>query len=285
MYNEALVIDDKSLETVLQSCIGLVDVAAMYGCTSSVRESVDIALLRKGQGLFRAICQNPVAWAKFACGVQSPTIFRESLIHLVGKWTMMSKEEKSELLPEVMKVCERKHRQFQLLKEGIELRIIGHYSVSVQKKDSKDTNDIPGRMQYANDIYPWMALSLFRHWFAQNIAQKNNFEAKDGGYSFYYMMSKGGQAYLDREQCLRFHLYCPMSQKGKTVFENHLSAYKAEIQTFVEPLMINRTQLGPETAGTLKHLLSLEVEAADYPWNKQVDPVTVDDDMSLDDTD
>jgi hypothetical protein len=284
-YNEPLVLDNRNLATVLHDCMGLVDVAEKYGCVSAIRESVDIALLRQGQVLFKSISQNPAAWANFSCRVQSPTIFKECLIHLVGQWTMLSEDHKAELFGDITKVCERKHKEFQLLKEGIELRILGHYSVSVQKKDSKDPNDNPGRMQYANDIYPWMALALFRHWFAQNIAQKNNFDAKDGGYSFYYMMSKGGQAYLDRNQCLKFHLYCPMSQKGRTVFENHLSAYKAEIQTFVEPLMLNRTQLELKETEPLKHLVSLEVGAADYPWNnKEVSDTTVDK-LAMDDAD
>ncbi|MCJ1248069.1 hypothetical protein MMC30_005284 [Trapelia coarctata] len=282
-YNEALELDAQNLATALHDCMGLLEVAEKHRCVSAIQESVDIVLLRQGQVLFKSISQNPAAWANFACRVKSPTIFKESLIHLVGKWKM-GEDEGGLLHPDIAKVCERKHKEFQLLKEGIELRILGHYSVSVQKKDSKDPNENPGRMQYANDIYPWMALAVFRHWFAQNVAQKNNYEASDGGYAFYYMMSKGGQAYLDRDQCLRFHLYCPMSQKGKTVFENHMSAYKAEIQTFVEPLMINRTQLEPKEAETLAHLLCLEVEAADYPWNHQTaSDAAVADDMEMED--
>jgi len=281
-YNEPLDLDIKNLATALHDCMGLVEVAEKYHCASAIQESVDIALLRQGQVLFKSISQNCGAWANFACRVQSPTIFKEALIHLVGKWKILS-EDKGNLHPDIIKICERKHKEFQLLKEGIELRILGHYSVSVQKKDSSDPNENPGRMQYANDIYPWMALAVFRHWFAQNIAQKNNFEAIDGGYAFYYMMSKGGQAYLDRNQCLKFHLYCPMSTKGKTVFENHMSAYKAEIQTFVEPLMVNRTQLEPKEAETLTHLMSLEVREADCPWNNRTASGTAVDDIEMDD--
>ena len=262
-YNEPLRVDTDNLVTALHDCIGLVDVAESYDCIGAVRESVEISLLRQGQVLFKSISQKPVAWANFACRIQSPTIFKDSLIHLVGMWKMLKEDELANLGSDISKVCQRKYEEFQLEKEAIELRILGHYSLSIQKAEA----DNPGRSNYANDVYSWMALALFRQWFAQNIVQGQNLLAKDGGYAFYYLLYKGGPYYLDHKQCEGFHLYFPMSKKGMTVLENHLAQYKAEIPAFVAPLMANRSQLEFMESTRPDHLVCLEVEPEDYPWN------------------
>ena len=262
-YNEKLHLNTKNLATVLHDCIGIVNVAENYECISAVRESVDVALLRQGQVLFRSISQNPVAWANFACRIRSPTILKDSLIHLVGRWTMLKEEEHANLDLPIVEICRKRHEEFQLEKEAIELRMLGHYSAAIQKAES----DNPGRTHYANDIYSWMALSLFRQWFAQNICQGCNLTAEDGGYNFYLLLSKGGAAYLDREQRAGFHLYFPMTSKGKTVLESRLNEYKSEIQAFVAPLLANRTQLEFQDYNRPQHLVCLDVSEKDYPWN------------------
>ncbi|MCJ1416479.1 hypothetical protein MMC32_002817 [Xylographa parallela] len=265
-YNEELNIESKNLATALHDCMGMVNLAESYLCVDAVRESVDVALLRQGQVLFKSISQNPVQWANFACRIRSPSIFKDSLIHLVGKWKSLEEEEHASLDLPIMEICQRKHEEFQLEKEALELRILGHYSARIQKPES----DNPGRMSYANDIYSWMGLCLFRQWFAQNICQGSNLQANDGGYSFYLLLSKGGAAYLDRGQREGFHLYFPMTQKGKTVFENHLNAYKVEVQAFVAPLMANRTQLEFQDHNRPNHLVCLEVSEDDYPWSAAI---------------
>ena len=262
LYNEALDIDGTDLASVLGDCMGLVNIAENYECVSCVAESVDIALLRQGQVLFKSIANNPVAWANFAMRIKSPTIMKDCLIHLVGKWRMLSEREHSELNPSVATICQRKHEDLRTMKSAIELRILGHYSSVVQKP----VHENPGRMSYGNDIYSWMALSFFRHWFSQSICENKTFDAEDGGFKFYQALHRGGQSYLDRIQCESFHLYFPMSRKGKTVFENHLAAYKADIQPFAAPLLVNRSQLELAEDEDLGHLTCLEVDIKDYPW-------------------
>ncbi|MCJ1405043.1 hypothetical protein MMC11_008269 [Xylographa trunciseda] len=262
-YNEELDIETRNLATALHDCMGMVNIAENYDCVAAIRESVDVALLRQGQVLFKSISQNPVQWANFACRIRSPTIFKDSLIHLVGKWKMLEEDEHANLDMPIIEICQRKHEEFQLEKEAIELRILGHYSPKMQKAES----DNPGRISYANDIYTWMGLSLFRQWFSQNICQGSNLQAIDGGYSFYLLLSKGGPAYLDHVQREGFHLYFPMTKKGKTVLENHLNSYKAEVQAFVAPLMANSTQLEFQDHNRPNHLLCLDVGENDYPWN------------------
>ena len=263
-YNKKPDLDDTNIATVLNDCVGLIDVAENLGSIQTISESVDIALLRQGQVLFRSIAANAIAWADLAFRVRSPTIFKEAMIHLIGQWNRLPQADRDTLNPEVLKICQRKHDELNLMKQAIEIRILGHYPGVVQRQAL--TN--PGRMSYSNDIYMWMVLSLFRHWFSQSICEQRNFLCKDGGATLYRQIGEGGYTYLDRKTLEGFHTYFPMSGKGMSVLENHLSVYKQELKPFVSELLTHRSQLDI-TKEPVPYLTCCVVEKSDYPWNKE----------------
>lgn len=263
LYNIPLDINTENLGTILRDCMGLIGMAESYGAIVAVRESIDIALLRQGQALFKSIATNSVAWMNFSFRIQSPTIFRDALIHLVGQWAALGDDKKNMLAPDLLPIVLHKFEEFQMIKQAREIRMVSHYPDCVQK--AAGTN--PGRNDYANDVYSWMALALFRHYFATQTAEKVNKEGKDGGYALYLRLSIGGEAYINKRQRGDFHIYCPMSKKGMTVFDNHLNVLKEDISKMIAPLMVNNTQLEiREGNQSIKHLLSVEVEKEDYPW-------------------
>ena len=264
-YNVPLTIETKNLATVLQDCMGLVNTAETYGALNSVIESVDVALLRQGQILFKSIRVKPIAWANFAEKIRSSTIFKEALIHLVGKLKLISEEERKKLSDITVNIIERKHHEVQMVKQALEIRILSHYPQYLHKNAS----DNPGRSHYASDVYGWMAMSLFRHWFGTQVLEKESKDKDDGGAAFYHQLAQGGQAYLTREQCKHFHLYAPMTPKGKTVFEAHLNTFKADIKQYVVPLMGNTAQLEIDLMHTKdppEYLLNAEIWDEDCPW-------------------
>lgn len=263
LYNIALEINTENLATILRDCMGLVTTAEKYGAIAVVRESIDIALLRQGQVLFKSIATNPVAWANLSGRIRSPTIFKDALIHLVGQWMMLSDEKKQMLSADLLPIVERKFHEFQMIKQAREIRIISYYPDSVQKPASSN----PGRNDYANDVYTWMATCLSRHYVSTQVIEKVNKDGKDSGWAFYTRLSHGGEAYLNKKQRNDFHELCPMSKKGQTVFDNHLNVIKEDIQKMIAPLMVNNTQLEiREGDRSIKHLLSLDVDKEDYPW-------------------
>lgn len=263
-YNEKPHLDDTNIATVLNGCVGLIDVAETLGSITIISESVDIALLRQGQVLFRSIAANAIAWADLAFRVRSPTIFKEALIHLIGQWNRLSQADRDTLNPEVLKICQRKHDDLNIVKQAIEIRILGHYPGVVQRQAVAN----PGRMSYSNDIYMWMVLSLFRHWFSQSVCEQRNFLCKDGGATLYRQIGEGGYSYLDRKTLEGFHAYFPMSGKGMSVLENHLSVYKQELKPFVYALLKHHSQLDV-TKEPVPYLTCCVVEKSDYPWNKE----------------
>ena len=260
-YNKTPDMDDTNIATVLNDCMGLVDVAEALGSIACISESVDIALLRHGQILFRSIATNPIAWSDLACRVRSPSIFKEVLIHLVGDWDRLTEEQRATIRTDVRELCKTKHEQLKLTKMAIEVRILGHYPTSVQRS----VEQAVGRMSYQNNIYMWMVISLFRHWFSQSMAEQRNLMSKDGGALFYRQLAAGGQAYLDRKAMEGFHQYFPMSAKGAAVFTNHMTKYKDELRHFVADLVVNHAQLDTDKH-PLPYLTCLQVDREDLPW-------------------
>ena len=261
-YNEPLKIENDTLTQSLGGCKSLVDVAEDHDAVGPLSKDIEIALLRHANELFASIAEDPIKWMNFAQQAQSPTIFKDCLIHLVGKWKLLSPDEVSKLDSNVHKLCVQKHGEFQLRKQSMELKMLGHYPDCLRK----DNVHKPHRALYVNDIYAWMALSMFRHWFSKNLCEGHGKEAKDGGFQFYSQMSRGCNTYMTPNQREAFHDAFPMTNKAKIRLQNLVESLKNEIQQMVAPLVENHTQLKHEEADCLPYLLSLRVREQDYPW-------------------
>jgi hypothetical protein len=262
-YGKAPTFDDENLATVLSGCMGLVDVAETVQAVDSVREVVDLALLRQGSVLWNSVASNPIAWAELGRRVHSPTIFKEGIVHIVGKWNDMADSTKKDLHPDIRALCERKYRELEIAKEAIELRILGHYPAFL----CRDAANKPGRATYSNDIYMWMAICFYRQWFAQAISDGRNRVARDGGYEFYHQIGQAGQAYLSHETFLNFHKYFPMSSKACNVLEANMGILKKEVRHFVHDILQSNVNVDGVGYPPLRWLTCVKVTKEDYPWH------------------
>lgn len=242
--------------------MGLVDVAESVHAVDNVRPTVDLSLLRHNNVLWTSVAANPVAWAELGRRVHSPTIFREGIVHMVGKWNNISDAERVELHPDIRSLCQRKFDEMNIAKEAIEMRILGHYPDFL----CRNAVDRPGRPTYSNDIYMWMAICFFRHWFAQAISDGRNRLGPDAGYEFYHQIGAAGQAYLDHESFKNFHQYFPMSSKACNVLEANMNVMKEDVKKFVKDILINRSTVDPNTY-PLKWLTCALVTKEDLPWH------------------
>ena len=245
--------------------MGLVDVAESIEAVDNVRELVDLALLRQGNVLWNSIASNPVAWAELGRRVHSPTIFREGVTHLVGRWNNITESAKDDLHPDIREICERKFKELDLAKAAVEMRILGHYPPFL----CRNAVDRPGRPTYSNDIYMWMTICFFRQWFAQAISDGRNRLSSDGGYEFYHQIGAAGQAYLGHESFRSFHQYFPMSSKACNVLEGNMGVMKEEVKVFVAELLVNRVNVDPSTYPPLKWLTCAVVNKEEFPWRHQ----------------
>jgi hypothetical protein len=261
-YNKSPDFDNSNLATTLSGCMGLVDVAESVHAVDLVRPVVDLALLRQNNVLWTSIASNPIAWAELGRRVHSPTIFREGIIHVVGKWNTISAEDKAELHPDIREICQRKFNEIDIAKEVIELRILGHYPDFL----CRNAVDRPGRPTYSADIYMWMAICFYRQWFAQAISDGRNRTSSDGGYEFYHQIGAGGQAYLNHESFKNFHQYFPMSSKACNVLEANMNIMKEDVKKFVTDILVNRSSIDPKTY-PLHWLTCALIMPKDFPWS------------------
>jgi hypothetical protein len=85
-YNKELTIDDTDMQAALSDCYQLLQISDYLGCTTLVSKPIEVALLKHGQDLYRAIQGAPYAWVEMAFRIRSELLFRECIIHLVGNW-------------------------------------------------------------------------------------------------------------------------------------------------------------------------------------------------------
>jgi hypothetical protein len=167
------------------------------------------------------------------------------MVHLTGQWTKMSGDMKESLDPRVRELCQKKHNKLDADKQKIECNVLKYYPPNITRGIGAPPAKI-SRMNYSNDIMTWMALGVFRHWFASALALDRHRHAKDGGYWLYSKLAAGGPAYLAKGELKSFHEKFPMSTRGENVLEEHVERFKNDIKAVVKPLMKNESQLDCE---------------------------------------
>lgn len=260
-YNREPTFDDTSLATVLGCVMGLIECAESIGSIDHVRDVVDLALMRQDTVLWTSIMGNPIVWIELGRRVRSPSIYTEAAIHLVGQWRTIADEDKAQLNADIRNILQRKADDLAIAKEAIELRILGHYPEFMTRK----AIDKPGRPSYSSDIYMWMAVSFFRHWFCQSQSDDRTRRAPDGGLNFYAALCEGGQAYLTHLDFQEFHRYFPMSIKACHVLETNMGVLKEDIKPFVHDLLTERTHL-KRADSDITWLTCAKIEKEDLPW-------------------
>ncbi|KAJ9198693.1 hypothetical protein DTO164E3_5164 [Paecilomyces variotii] len=261
-YNRTVDISDIDMANVLRSCVGLLETAESVEASEIIRQSIDIALLRQGQTLWRSIASQPIPWANLGDRIHSPTIFRDAVIHVVGKWNSLTEEQRAVLYPNVRKLCEKKYNALQLKMQAIELRIMGHYPAFLQRRPSENIY----RATYANDVYMWMAVCFYRQWYCQQAMEGRTRAAKDGGAAFFRAIGAAGRSYLTSQDQARFHLYFPMSSKAMSILQKNLDALKADVKPLVADLLIDNSQLDTTEYGQLPHLTCCDVKQSEMVW-------------------
>lgn len=246
---------------MLSCVVALIECAEAVGSIEHVRGVVDLALMRQDNVLWTSILGNPAVWIELGRRVRSPQIYSEAAIHLIGQWGTISEVDKMPIGADIRAILDRKYNDLALVKEAVELRILGHYPEFMRRSAA----DKPGRPTYGNDIYMWMAVCFFRQWFAQQISDDRTRRAPDGGLGFYTALHLGQQNYLGHLDFQEFHKYFPMSLKACQLLEANMGVLKEDIKRFVDDLMIERTHLKREQH-EINWLTCVNIEKEDWPW-------------------
>jgi hypothetical protein len=252
--------------TVLEKSVRLMDTADSIGAAAAVRAYVDNSLMRQGQMLYRAVLANPISWGNLAIRIQSPSIFNDAVIHVVGRWNSLKKKEKRSMNPQFRAICEQKAAELYKIKGAIEMRITGHIPRVCWRQEGRD---VTSRVSYANDVYMWMAISIHSRWFFQVTGvERRGRDGLDGGAALYRAVYEAGVSYLNVQDYVNFHNICPMSKKARTILYDKIRQIKYEVREYAKCLVVNKSQLDLKGGVEVDHLLCTEMTPADLPWSR-----------------
>ncbi|ORX96843.1 hypothetical protein BCR34DRAFT_497416 [Clohesyomyces aquaticus] len=269
-YGSDIPIGDEGADmmTALNGAANMLEIADYLGCIPVISKPIDIALFNHGQTLFRAIQAAPSGWAGLAMRIKSEMMFKEAVIHLAGNWNSMKSEDRDALDAGVRAVVEKHHRILTKKRQGVESRLASCYPGNMSA---------PGefrpikREEYAKDILVWIALSFFRHWFAQQIIIGKGGAGPDGGFGLYTMIVKGGDQYMEKPIMNEFHERFPLTKKAMNVLENHLAEMKVAFKDLVQRSRILESLCQLDTHKfPVGYLTCVELDRDDYPWNREV---------------
>ncbi|OQN98607.1 hypothetical protein B0A48_15870 [Cryoendolithus antarcticus] len=274
-YNRPLDIGDDNkdnIDFILELAMEVLKIAEYLQCIKLISPLITNTLLALSQTLHRSIATNSAPWLDFAYRLQSRKLFREALIHGAGCYNtqqVQSAIHSSSLAPSVVTLLEHKASLLRDLSRRLQTQLITWYPEQLQRAKTvgRADRDSIGRASYGNDILTWMALSVFRHWLSQMICNDKTHHAADMGYSFFLLISRGGDNYLDRSVVQSFHDYFPMSQKGEAVLEGRLAEIKGFARELVADALGNASQLEIVGGGwEVGHMCCVVVGEGDYPW-------------------
>lgn len=158
MYQHAPVIDSMNIATAYTECKALLHLADMYDALEIVGTRVDHHLLRFGARLFKQIAKYPPSYLKLGYLARSRTIFAEALIHVVGQWPLAQPQLRNQIDMSVMDLIEDKADELEDTKARVEAKL-WRLTLTTSRGE---------RVTPANDYLSWLAMSLFRQWFAEN---------------------------------------------------------------------------------------------------------------------
>jgi hypothetical protein len=130
----------------------------MYDALEIAGSRVDHHLLRFGARLFKQIAKYPPSYLKLGYLAKSRTIFTEALIHVVGQWPLAAPQLRGQVDSSVMELLEDKVDELNEIEERVEAKL---WRVNL-------TTSRGERVTPHNDFLSWLAVSLFRQWYAEN---------------------------------------------------------------------------------------------------------------------
>ncbi|RDW72459.1 uncharacterized protein DSM5745_07631 [Aspergillus mulundensis] len=262
-YDIPALLDNNGLDSILENCQALVDLAEELQSSDVVCPAISTTLLGFDQQLYRLIAQDPISWVKLAVRMQSAPIFQESMVHLIGKWGLLEERDRETLPKSIRTLCTQKLHDLNGIKKIVELRIT--------KRLPRLRSDNPHYQETrTSNVFGWMALSFCQQWLCESFAEGRNRHAPDGGAAFYRAVAAGGDASLTRvNQDISQFPSSPRasvgSTKGLKELEKALNELKEGMTGVVSDLLVNQAKYDPEILGELPHLTCCRVSEEEMP--------------------
>jgi len=147
----------------------------------TVAKHIESALLSQGMSLWQEIRRYPFSWIDFGRRISSKPIFGEALIQLVGEGRHRNEPfdlredltfgnfQLNLLGPKTKRLVLHKSNALLAKCRDVDNQLMAMYLPEMER----DVNDLEARIDrhsYGLEVYEWLAVSLFRQWFGQLLA-------------------------------------------------------------------------------------------------------------------
>ncbi|OCL14767.1 hypothetical protein AOQ84DRAFT_402045, partial [Glonium stellatum] len=260
-YNLPPDITTTNVQLALSQSELLIEVAQIYDSVHIIRAHIGNIFSQFRQKLNIAIKDNPPRWLKLSIALESPAIFTEALIHLVGSHPAWPWRTKSVTIPQnVLKVIKEKADHLNELCAEAERDL---FLNTIEAADGGPTT-------IENDFEGWCTVQVFRDWYC---ARLNTIISKAGDQrvmergTLYRAMGKGGDSYLPYDEVLA-SLRNNVKSDDWTDLADDLKRLKKYAKDTVHDLCKNELMLDVDNHN-IGYLTCVDVEVKDFPWMAQ----------------
>lgn len=239
----------------------------------ALRSTLEGHFLRLGHLLWRHMAAKPERWAFMAARIQSALLFREAMVHVVGKLDMKRDIDQkwfmsNPLRRKILELAEKKAKEIKEKKLEVERRLLEFYPARMMH--TQVGNVIPNRATFGSDIYLWQARALVQQYISSAYFANLHHRGHDGGVQFYRTIGTGGEAYLGKDTLEPFYKCFTMSGKGKVCFLEALNVIKDELKPLVKDLLHDRSQTKRNDGDDkLPWLTCAKIFDEEFPWEQQ----------------
>jgi len=158
MYNYPPLLDGINIADAYVQCKSLLTLADQYDALAVVGPRVDHHLLQFQSRLWKQVAKYPISYLRLGYLARSKVIFQEALIHVVGQWPAGERSLRAALPDAVLEIIEDKVEELEETVARVEGRL---FRLNLTTRGGE-------RVAPATNYLDWLAVSLFRHWVADN---------------------------------------------------------------------------------------------------------------------
>ncbi|KAG6227467.1 hypothetical protein E4U25_007855 [Claviceps purpurea] len=292
-YNCRPILENDDVLCARIECNFVLRLADQYDALAVVRPCVEHVLLQFQSRLWVSVARFSRNYLEFGYLARSKAIFKEALIHTVGKWYLCIPERPDLDVPDfVLDIAEDKVYELQEKVSRVEGQLF-RLSLTTEQGES---------VRPSNDYLGWLVVSLFRQWLAEktkpriwpacynNESESDESESDKSHHSdeknviippidIYYVYGMLGSdspsAFLDHNDCEAFlALHTQLHTPENLVrFEKRMADLKAMARDLVRPLLHNSLEIdvaspnnSEETMYKPYYFTCTTVEDDDIPW-------------------
>jgi hypothetical protein len=248
-YSKPPIISTTSISVALKQCEDLISVAKPLRSLSVIRPYLGNAIGRFGKQLYLAIVAEPFRWLEVSMILESAVIFKEALIHIVGKY--VSGPDGQINLPSV-------------IPQFVRDLIIFKVRYLDQQRMNVNSKTVTFSFVDTSIFATWLVVQIWRDWFCREMAGVHLNPIKTG--ALYRTLARSGDAYLAPAtvKAVIEKIRDPIKVDIEDLMED-LTLLKKFAQEAVKESCVNNSMVDVQEAG-IEHLTCTRILDEELPW-------------------